>query len=100
MNTALKNKKAAILLFCAVSVLLLFGCQTIEETIGQTDSDYGARRYHSEILRFSTIDPVAEKYPSISPYDYCTKGPIYIDLQGDSLTVVHDNVLTESEIRE
>ena len=88
MNTALKNKKPTGLLFCAVAVLLFFGCQTIEETISQTHSyDYGARYYNPAIGRFIPADPQAEKYPNISPYAYCAKDTIYIDLKEDSLIV-------------
>ena len=98
MNKELKNKKASVLLFCAVTVLLFLGCQTIEETISPTDlyDSFGARYYEPAAARFSAIDPVAEKYPSISPYAYCPKNPIYIDLKGDSLVntfLIRDSVL-------
>ena len=36
--------------------------------------DYGAR--HMDGMRFTTIDPLAEKYYNISPYAYCTNNPI------------------------
>ena len=38
---------------------------------------YGARYYWSEVLtgRLS-VDPMADKYPSISPYNYCMWNPI------------------------
>jgi len=85
MNLELKNKKVAFLLFCTVTDWTFSGCQTIEQTTSQTDSyDYGARYYEMSLNRFSVIDPVAEKYPSISPYAYRVTGPIYIDLEGDS----------------
>jgi hypothetical protein len=32
--------------------------------------DYGFRHYESALARFTTIDPLAEKYPWISPYAY------------------------------
>ena len=86
MNIALKNKKFAVLLLCALTVLAFLGCQTMEETISHVDSyDYKAWYFEPALARFSTPDPVAEQYPSISPYAYQVKGPIYIDLQGDSL---------------
>ena len=38
-----------------------------------------------------SMDPLAEKYYSISPYVYCANNPIrYVDLRGDSLTLVGD----------
>ena len=36
--------------------------------------DYGAR--HMDGMRFTTIDPLAEKSPEISPYHYCHNNPL------------------------
>ena len=45
--------------------------------------DYGARHYNPVIGRFMTMDPLAEKYYSWSPYAYCMNNPIkYIDPNG------------------
>jgi RHS repeat-associated protein len=38
--------------------------------------DYGARRYDPARTQFTTIDPMAEKYPWISPYAYCNNNPV------------------------
>lgn len=48
-------------------------------------------RYQSISGRFMTIDPLAEKYYSISPYVYCAGNPVrYIDPNGGSLKdVIH-----------
>ncbi len=44
--------------------------------------DYGAR--HMDGIRFTTIDPMAEKYYGVSPYAYCKDNPIkYIDIKGE-----------------
>ena len=38
---------------------------------------YGARYYWSEILtEWLSVDPMADKYPSISPYAYCIWNPV------------------------
>ncbi len=38
---------------------------------------YGARYYWSELLTgWLSVDPMADKYPSISPYNYCAWNPI------------------------
>ncbi|GAB6121780.1 RHS repeat domain-containing protein [Dysgonomonas termitidis] len=45
--------------------------------------DYSARYYESALGRFTSVDPHAEKYYSISPYVYCNNNPLkYIDPDG------------------
>ena len=45
--------------------------------------DFEARTYDPTLMRFTGIDPLAEKYPSISPYVFCLNNPVlYIDPNG------------------
>ena len=38
--------------------------------------DYGARFYNPTLARWTTPDPLAEKYYSISPYAFCNNNPV------------------------
>lgn len=38
--------------------------------------DYGAR--HMDAMRFTTMDPLAEKYYGLSPYVYCMNNPVML----------------------
>ena len=49
--------------------------------------DYHARQMESAIGRFTSLDPLAEKYYSISQYVYCGNNPIkFVDPTGMSYT--------------
>ena len=49
---------------------------------------YGARYYWSELLTgWLSVDPMADKYPSISPYGYCAWNPVkLVDPDGRELS--------------
>jgi len=50
--------------------------------------DYSARYMDFAMPGFTTVDPLAEKYYSISPYVYCANNPIkYTDKLGRDLTL-------------
>ena len=60
------------------------------DTFGGTDLyDFHARYHAPSTGRFMTPDPMAEKYPGISPYMYCAGNPIiFIDTDGRELKLV------------
>ena len=50
---------------------------------------YGARYYDSEKIKWLSVDPLSDKYPSMSPYAYCANNPvILVDPDGrDTLNI-------------
>ncbi len=56
------------------------------EMSGYDTYDYGARGYYPALGSLPTVDPLAEKYYSISPYAYCAGNPVrFIDPDGRGL---------------
>ena len=50
--------------------------------------DFGARYYNPAICRWTSIDPIAEKYYSITPYNYCSNDPVnFLDPDGREIKV-------------
>ena len=46
-------------------------------------TDYGARYYESRYARWTTPDPLADKYHSTSPYAFCNNNPVnFVDPDG------------------
>ena len=60
----------------------------LDKMHGLNTYDYGARQHDPILARWDRIDPLCEKYYSVSPYAYCGSNPIkYVDLHGDSLSL-------------
>ncbi len=54
--------------------------------------DFLARQYDPALCRFTTPDPLASKYPSISPYAYCGNDPINrVDPDGRDIWQININ---------
>ena len=59
--------------------------------------DYDARQMDFVAGRFTTIDPLAQKFYSLSPYSYCANNPIkYIDPTGMELLLFKNGVYVGS----
>ncbi len=53
--------------------------------------DYGARWMDPVLCRFTTMDPLCEKYYDTSPYAYCANNPMkYIDPDGRLISPIYD----------
>ncbi|MGP1515950.1 MAG: RHS repeat-associated core domain-containing protein [Bacteroidales bacterium] len=47
---------------------------------------YGARYYASELSTWLSTDPMSDKYPSLTPYNYCANNPVkLIDPNGEEV---------------
>lgn len=55
--------------------------------------DFGARFYDARLGRFTSIDPLQAKYPSISPYAFVANNPIlFKDLDGRKIIIYYKDV--------
>ena len=54
---------------------------------------YGARYYWSELLTgWLSVDPMMDKYPNISPYNYCMWNPVlFVDPDGEDCRIAVDH---------
>ena len=55
-----------------------FGGKETLEPVSLDMLDFGARFYDPRIARWNTQDPLAEKYFSLSPYNYCAGNPVTV----------------------
>jgi len=72
--------------------LYKYSGKELDEEIGLNWYYFGARYYDPEIARWMSVDPLAGKYPSLSPYVYCANNPLkYIDPNGKDIWERIDN---------
>ncbi len=58
----------------------------------ETGYYYFGARFDNVDLGFMSVDPMSDKYPSLSPYAYCAWNPVkYVDPEGEEVVKVHDD---------
>ena len=55
-----------------------------------TNTPPPARHYHSDLSLWLSVDPMANKYPGVSPYTYCGDNPVRL-VDPDGRTIVDPN---------
>jgi RHS repeat-associated protein len=61
----------------------LFAGKELQDVLGLDWYDFGARMLDPTIGRWLTLDPYAEKNPSVTPYGFAFDNPVrYVDLDG------------------
>ncbi|MBR6068216.1 MAG: RHS repeat-associated core domain-containing protein [Bacteroidales bacterium] len=51
---------------------------------------FGARYYSDNMMMWLSVDPMSDKYPSMSPYMYCAGNPIkYFDPDGKEIWIIN-----------
>ena len=61
-------------------------------------SYFGSRYYNSDLSIWLSVDPMADKYPSLSPYVYCANNPIkLVDPNGEEWYVNQDGYIKEGD---
>jgi RHS repeat-associated protein len=69
----------------------LYGGKEFDREYEINAYDFKARFYDITDDRFWSMDPMAEKYYSISPYAYCANNPVrYVDIDGKELVFYKD----------
>ncbi len=59
---------------------------------------YGARYYEPKVSLWIGVDPLAEKYPSMSPFVYCANNPIrFLDPDGNEIVDANGKKITYSK---
>ena len=81
--------------------LLITHCYTFsakEKDVETGLSYFGSRYYSSDLSVWLSVDPMSDKYPSLSPYTYCADNPVkLVDPNGEYLEVA-DNDDTHNDL--
>ena len=76
--------------------LYIVHCPTYTFSAKEKDSEtglsyFGSRYYSSDLSIWLSVDPMASKYPSLSPYVYCANNPVrVVDPNGEEIVEYRD----------
>ena len=77
--------------------LYIVHCPTYTFSAKEKDSEtglsyFGSRYYSSDLSIWLSVDPMASKYPSLSPYAYCANNPVkVVDPDGEEIWIVGED---------
>ena len=55
-------------------------------------SYFGSRYYSSDLSVWLSVDPMSDKYPSLSPYTYCADNPVkLVDPNGEEIWIIGED---------
>jgi RHS repeat-associated protein len=70
----------------------LYNGKELHNDFGLGWYDYGARFYDPTGVHWTTVDPMAEKYSSFSPYHYAYNNPLlFIDPNGEEIWIYYND---------
>ncbi|MEM8524808.1 MAG: DUF6443 domain-containing protein [Bacteroidota bacterium] len=76
----------------------LYNGKELDEELGVDLQHYGFRLYDASIARFSSVDPIAEQFAFVSPFNYAENEPVgHVDLWGLQKADPDDNFVPASE---
>jgi RHS repeat-associated protein len=67
-----------------------------KDTESPVQYDYGFRIYDPRLVRFKSVDPIAAKYPELTPYQFASNSPIS-GIDQDGLEYIHFTVILNKD---
>ena len=76
---------------CQLSTVTWIHTFSAKEKDSETGLSYfGSRYYSSDLSIWLSMDPMSDKYPSLSPYVYCANNPVkLVDPNGEDIITIH-----------